>query len=231
MGINPIYFFTLLTGVSVIVIATYVECKSIYVLAVTYGEACDRPLWCWLCVHVALGILREISPKQMKAVLLCAHILWTLSGYVWFSRSMTCPSSSPELYTWVEIVLMVATVFLAATALLPLTFYFTVMMLMILVSHGVISNRKAAREGTVDRLEEVQFDAELFAPGDDAGDDARPAGECCCCCEAFSVQAPFVRTPCGHYYHKECIGDWLKLARTCPLCRCDLEEVLWPDQP
>ena len=29
---------------------------------------------------------------------------------------------------------------------------------------------------------------------------------------------------CGHYFHKDCIKDWLqKASLTCPLCRSDLE--------
>jgi len=234
MQVNSVYYSTMLLGFVVIGIATFFEVKSVYILVLTYGQTCDRPLWYWLCGHIVLGMLRELSWQPLKGFLLFLHVVWTFYGFLWFSKANTCRSTSPELYEWVEVILMIASIFLAATTLLPLTFYVTVMVLVILVNRGVISNQKAARDGTLDRLEVIEFDAELFAPPDETAqkDDPRPAGECCCCTELFDSELPVVKTPCGHYYHKECLGDWLKLARTCPLCRCDLEEAVWnPSSP
>jgi hypothetical protein len=122
--------------------------------------------------------------------------------------------------------LLVAAVILLATTLLPMAVYITIMMLVFLVNIGLISNQKAARTGTLERLEVVEYNSDVFAPPD-AVDDPRPAPDCCCCTEAFCVTKPIVVTPCRHYYHKECIGDWLKLARTCPLCRSDLDDTVW----
>lgn len=31
-----------------------------------------------------------------------------------------------------------------------------------------------------------------------------------------------VRLNCGHFYHKGCIGDWLKIKMTCCLCHCEV---------
>lgn len=226
LEVNMVYYTTMLLGFLVIFIATFFEVKSVYVLVVTYGDPCDRPLWYWLCGHIILGMLREISWQPLKSILLFVHVVWTFYGFLWFSKADACRASSPVLYSWVQVVLMVASIFLAATTLLPLTFYLTVMVLVLLVNHGVINNQKAAREGTLEKLEVIEFDPELFAPAN-APDDPRPAGDCCCCTELFDATKPVVRTPCQHYYHKECIGDWLKLARTCPLCRMDLEDALW----
>jgi len=135
MEVNTVYYTTMLLGFTVIAIATFFEVKSVYVLVITYGEPCDRPLWYWLCGHIILGMLRELSWQPLKGVLLFVHVVWTFYGFLWFSKAESCRSSSPVLYNWVQIVLMIASIFLAATTLLPLTFYLTVMVLVLLVNH------------------------------------------------------------------------------------------------
>lgn len=224
--VRGVYFSTMILGFIIIAIATYFEVRSLYVLIITYKLPCDQPLWKWLFGHIAFGMLREFCFTGVKNFFLILHVAWTFYGFYWFGAAVTCKSTNPELYGWVEIVLIVAAVFLAASTLLPIILYVTLMVLLLLVNNGVISNQKAAREGTLDRLEVIPFEPDLFGPPE-ASDDPRPSGECCCCMVAFDAETPILKTPCNHYYHRECLGDWLKLARTCPLCRCDLEEAVW----
>lgn len=226
LEVRSVYFLTMAIGFLIVAIATYFEVRSVYVLVVSYGIRCDKPLWNWLLGHLLFNLTRELCVQRLKVVFLFFHILWTFYGFSLLHVSRTCKDTNPELFTWVEIVLVVSAVFLTACTVLPLLMYMIIMMLVALVNNGVITNRKAARAGTLEQLESVDFDPELFAKVDDPNDD-RPTGECCCCTEEFDHFAPIVRTPCGHYYHKHCLGDWLKLARTCPLCRCDLEEAVW----
>merc|ERR1712151_390163 len=46
--------------------------------------------------------------------------------------------------------------------------------------------------------------------------------ECAICLGSWETSDSIKITPCGHAYHAECIGNWLKSARTCALCRQDL---------
>jgi hypothetical protein len=222
------YYLTVFLGILTIAIATYFEVRSIYVLVITYGGPCDRPLWWWLFGHCVLSLLRELLDYPYKNVVLGLHIMWTCCGMAWFSQAMQCRDTNPELYTWVQVILFVATIILIATTLLPLTVYFTVLMLVLLVNSGLIYG-KAARSGTLERLAVIEFEPDAFAPPDTSAEDVRPAGECCCCTDHFDHEKEIVKTPCAHFFHKECLGDWLKLAKTCPLCRCDLEEALWAE--
>lgn len=47
--------------------------------------------------------------------------------------------------------------------------------------------------------------------------------ECCICLVDFSEGDSIVATPdCNHIFHKKCCQEWLKHARTCPVCRKNL---------
>jgi Ring finger domain len=46
--------------------------------------------------------------------------------------------------------------------------------------------------------------------------------ECCICMEKFIGTDVIVETGCHHVFHKNCCRDWLRQARTCPVCRTDI---------
>lgn len=50
--------------------------------------------------------------------------------------------------------------------------------------------------------------------------------ECCICMENFTGTDVIVETGCQHVFHKSCCRDWLRQARTCPVCRTDLPTSL-----
>ena len=42
---------------------------------------------------------------------------------------------------------------------------------------------------------------------------------CSICLEKFVKKDKIITLDCEHYYHDECITNWLKKDETCPLCR------------
>ena len=50
--------------------------------------------------------------------------------------------------------------------------------------------------------------------------------ECCICMESFNDQDVIVTTKCQHIFHKKCCREWLRQARTCPVCRDDIPTSL-----
>ena len=46
--------------------------------------------------------------------------------------------------------------------------------------------------------------------------------ECCICMESFTSTEVAVVTECNHVFHKQCCQEWLRQARTCPVCRMDI---------
>jgi hypothetical protein len=50
--------------------------------------------------------------------------------------------------------------------------------------------------------------------------------ECCICMENFVGTEEIVETECNHVFHKRCCREWLRQARTCPVCRMDIPDAL-----
>ena len=42
---------------------------------------------------------------------------------------------------------------------------------------------------------------------------------CSICLYGYKVDEKLVKLNCSHIYHRECIFDWFKKSRNCPLCR------------
>ena len=50
--------------------------------------------------------------------------------------------------------------------------------------------------------------------------------ECCICMTDFVSGDAIVATECSHVFHKRCCQEWLRQARTCPVCRSDIPDSL-----
>jgi hypothetical protein len=47
----------------------------------------------------------------------------------------------------------------------------------------------------------------------------------CSVCLSNYTEGQEIRTiPCLHFYHKECIDEWLRVSRLCPICKTEIQE-------
>lgn len=50
---------------------------------------------------------------------------------------------------------------------------------------------------------------------------------CAVCCEEFVRGKKLVKLPeCNHFFHYDCITDWLKVKPLCPICKNDVSVYL-----
>eukprot|EP00931_Biecheleriopsis_adriatica_P039958 TRINITY_DN22856_c0_g1_i3.p1 TRINITY_DN22856_c0_g1~~TRINITY_DN22856_c0_g1_i3.p1 ORF type:complete len:415 (+),score=88.31 TRINITY_DN22856_c0_g1_i3:116-1360(+) len=96
-----------------------------------------------------------------------------------------------------------------------------------LANSGLLSTARGAKPGTLENLEVIDFDADLFADAMDSSD-SRPQKECCICLDEYSAECAIIKTPCQHLMHRECLAKWLKTSHFCPICRGNLEEEECP---
>ncbi|KAF9948861.1 hypothetical protein BGZ72_009244 [Mortierella alpina] len=64
-------------------------------------------------------------------------------------------------------------------------------------------------------------------------DKDRMLPSCSICLCDYEDMEELRHLPCDHYFHKECVDEWLKLKRTCPLCKYDISQArrgrrFWP---
>jgi hypothetical protein len=208
----------------------YVNFRSWYILLTYYNAPCDQPLSDWLLAKLLLdGVSSSMQqrqrgeqPRPITWFILGLQNAWLVLGFHWCGECKTCETTCPELYNWCRFLVLFGVIVALFLMLLPVLFYMVIILVVHLSGAGLIKNNRAARSDTLELVKKVEYSPHLFADGTDPNDE-RPAGECCCCCEVFNAEKPIVETPCGHYFHKECLGEWLKLAKTCPICRSDLD--------
>jgi len=53
---------------------------------------------------------------------------------------------------------------------------------------------------------------------------------CCICYEEWNSKNVYTYLPCFHAFHHQCIQTWLSDHNTCPLCKCNVKEMLQPER-
>lgn len=75
-------------------------------------------------------------------------------------------------------------------------------------------------EDLIARIPSVPYDPSLFG----AQDGRLYHGECPICLGEFGAEDEIKVPLCGHPFHEDCLGRWLRRQRTCALCRRDVAQ-------
>eukprot|EP00928_Gymnodinium_smaydae_P027801 TRINITY_DN21381_c0_g2_i1.p1 TRINITY_DN21381_c0_g2~~TRINITY_DN21381_c0_g2_i1.p1 ORF type:complete len:329 (-),score=39.66 TRINITY_DN21381_c0_g2_i1:198-1184(-) len=135
--------------------------------------------------------------------------VWHCVGLYWVYSAQTCAVTSPDVYTGAKYAMLFSLVAMVIQWMLAMIFVFVLtMMSWIEESTSDIS----APTGTLEAQAVVEYDPEAFAEN----------RECSICMQEFDSVTPIRRTTCGHCFHEECLKNWFKTGRTCPVCRADL---------
>ena len=66
-----------------------------------------------------------------------------------------------------------------------------------------------------DMLEEIYISQNII--------DKAENKQCPICLEEYSIENKICYLPCFHFFHSECIKNWLKKSNNCPLCKVDVK--------
>mmetsp|Transcript_69891 Transcript_69891/g.198065 ORF Transcript_69891/g.198065 Transcript_69891/m.198065 type:complete len:286 (-) Transcript_69891:223-1080(-) len=222
----------LLVGMFVVLIWAQVVCGA------HRHDACDQPLALMLrliSVIVVLQCLQRdivrnclcydlardgpVEPARVRLfrrLSLLAALVWPVVACWMLLHTRRC---NRQLVLAVEVIVAYYALLAVILVIAPACFLTVVLCL---VRRGLVRlprSPTAAPEDLIERLATVPFDAGRFV--DDGAPGSHPAA-CPVCLEAFSAERSISGTPCGHCFHTDCLGGWLRVARTCPLCREDL---------
>jgi hypothetical protein len=192
-------------------------------------KPCDQPLANWLLAMLILPLVALCAEccqaRTFRILVIFVTLLQLLIGLRMFFKSKTCKDTNPDLYVFVRQYLIFLSIWWICWVVMPLVFLAVVIYGMM---NGWFNELNAgASPEAIKQIDTVAYDPELFAQ--EGKEDGRPAAECCICTESFGASRDIKRTPCQHYFHEKCLGDWLKVSTTCPLCRMDLERAALGD--
>jgi hypothetical protein len=132
----------------------------------------------------------------------------------------TCQNTAPQLFRAAKVYAASNLVFGAVVCINGVGLY-SIMSYM--TRNGLLRTKDGAPAGTLEKMRVKRFDPELK--------EFKDSPECCVCLAAFDTSQEIRVTSCGHAFHGRCLGNWLKVNRTCPLCRRDLAAaVLGPGE-
>mmetsp|Transcript_132646 Transcript_132646/g.383500 ORF Transcript_132646/g.383500 Transcript_132646/m.383500 type:complete len:332 (+) Transcript_132646:129-1124(+) len=207
------------------------------------GVDCNVPLRLWVQVVISVSLIKSFCkglidrclccwtetpehptpPTRVRlkdAFILSFEFLWVIVvGFYWMfglgrgaGSKPTCQEVMPNLFLAARVYVgfnTAANIFFWLSAVGLLT------VLRFLLRRGMLSSSSGAPPDAIDK------NTEEISPGS-----AELAGldSCPICIADFSEKDnPAVKLKtCGHIFHKSCLKNWLKVARTCPLCREDV---------
>lgn len=126
--------------------------------------------------------------------------------------SKDCDVSNPDLYNFSSMLVMIMGMCTLMVLVGFLAFWISIDLLVFM---GFVPKSQADQ---MSNFQTVAYDAAVFGKGEDAQ-------ECACCAEVFNARKVIKATPCGHHFHEKCLGRWMTVASTCPLCRFELSST------
>mmetsp|Transcript_108059 Transcript_108059/g.312241 ORF Transcript_108059/g.312241 Transcript_108059/m.312241 type:complete len:341 (-) Transcript_108059:39-1061(-) len=207
---------------------------------------CDVPLWTWtlvvFCAWVVRNLLKSLIDRciccwtpqyeneraplrvQLKDVLILVfEFVWVIIlGFYWIATDGDESNSTPACKDVTPNLYKAAKVYVCFNAAATLFFWVSTIglltVLRILMRRGMLSTTSGAPPETIDNSTEV---VKLTK------DELAETPACPVCIADFDDGGgkPIAKVKaCGHVFHKQCLQGWLKVAKTCPLCRIDLTQ-------
>jgi len=199
------------------------------------GTTCLKPLHIWILafssrflIQVPLHIVRyragqrdehetvhSIS-KYMNWINIFTF-LWFIVGNSWIYGSYTCKSS--PLYTYCLVVISIIYLGMLLPVILVICICLCTPCFLICWNYFGGQTEQGANRSQIRNLtRESTYQAS-------ENTESEEPEACSICMNDFESNAAIRTLPCEHFFHPQCIDQWLTIKRECPLCRHDITEA------
>jgi Ring finger domain len=162
--------------------------------------------------------------EDFEALLRLANgffFLLMVQGSIMVVHSGTCSTTAPHLY---RLVVLLTCIYFALL-FLPLTCFCLVVCCLPLfivlfrilppIAERERRRRRAAGEELIARLPTAPFVPPINGDLD--------ADSCVICLCLYEAEEEVKTLPCAHHYHRKCVDEWLRVDRSCPMCKRDVD--------
>lgn len=227
-----ILFLTIVSAI------TQIAASSV-ALGLEFNNECDAPLQIFLIVTIVrlsfslpIAIYQKTHPIQTEEFAAppsaCTTLverfrqaielfgtIWFLIGNYWIYTSYTCIDTAPLLFKVSLAWIILGYVLLA----IPLFVCGAMICCLPCVLFAMRAFKEAENNAESDKVIKA-IPAERFHTGDIAEEDA----VCVICLSSYEENEKLKKLPCKHHFHADCIDEWIRVNRSCPLCMRKLGE-------
>ena len=103
--------------------------------------------------------------------------------------------------------------YLASYTALKMIFIF-IIVIVVIAKCAIMKSQHNLEKGILEKLLKIKFDIKMFGQGK----------ECAICIVSLKQDDLIISLPCDprHYFHVDCINEWLKTNSVCPICRTSI---------
>lgn len=203
---------------------TYAIGAMVIISVKTFNNQLIRCFCCW-GPDPESPLPEQPPPNRVKVYRMTLELfifVWHILGVIWVSVDApdvesslpSCGEAAPEL---LESVKVYASFNIAVTIFQALAIIGLRRVFQIVYRTGLVNSSSAAPEGTLEKST-AKVDAQTL----EAHVQENPS--CPVCMEDYKPGDNDILKvrQCGHIFHRDCLKSWMKVNRTCPLCRLDL---------
>ncbi|KAF9406853.1 hypothetical protein BGZ94_002927 [Podila epigama] len=163
---------------------------------------------------------RSTLTDQRSKVLMLVFMMWTVIGVGFLgadsnTQVSTCVASDDPVYN-LSFKIIVFHVCIIGFYFMPCS---TLLLTRVLPSSMAAGMTRTATKPMIDNLGSTPMTEDLF------GGDPEEA-TCAICLGDYRPEEEIRFLPCQHHFHLDCIDQWLKTDKSCPLCKHDIDKPM-----